>query len=143
MIVVGGGLSRIARLYDDVPRRCGARGCFPIASTTRLVPAQFGDASGVRGAAWLWDRYATLDLRECLPLSIRRVAMPDEGIETLFGSFDENLRSLESALGVTLKTSGHDVVIEGDAEDVGARRARRWRSWARCCARATGSRAAT
>ena len=28
--------------------------------------------------------------------------MPDEGIETLFGSFDENLRSLESALGVTL-----------------------------------------
>ena len=50
--------------------------------------------------------------------------MPDEGIETLFGSFDENLRSLESALGVTLKTSGHDVVIEGAADDVGARRAR-------------------
>ena len=44
--------------------------------------------------------------------------MPDEGIETLFGSFDENLRSLESALGVTVRTSGHDVVIEGDAEDV-------------------------
>ena len=44
--------------------------------------------------------------------------MPDEGIETLFGSFDENLRSLESALRVTVRTSGHDVVIEGDAEDV-------------------------
>ena len=44
--------------------------------------------------------------------------MPDEGIETLFGSFDENLRSLESALGVTVRTIGHDVVIEGDAEDV-------------------------
>ena len=44
---------------------------------------------------------------------MRRVAMPDEGIETLFGSFDENLRHLESALGVTLKTRGHDVVIEG------------------------------
>jgi phosphate starvation-inducible PhoH-like protein len=44
--------------------------------------------------------------------------MPDEGIETLFGSFDENLRSLESALSVTVRTSGHDVVIEGDAEDV-------------------------
>jgi len=44
--------------------------------------------------------------------------MPDEGIETLFGSFDENLRSLESALGVTLRTSGHDIVIEGPADDV-------------------------
>src|SRR5262245_696391 len=45
--------------------------------------------------------------------SMRRIPMPDEGIETLFGSFDENLRHLESALGVTLKTRGHDVVIEG------------------------------
>ena len=44
--------------------------------------------------------------------------MPDEGIETLFGSFDENLRSLESALGVTLRTSGHDIVIEGTPDDV-------------------------
>jgi phosphate starvation-inducible PhoH-like protein len=45
--------------------------------------------------------------------------MPDEGIETLFGSFDENLRHLETALGVTLKTSGHDLVAEGAADDVG------------------------
>ena len=45
--------------------------------------------------------------------------MPDEGIETLFGSFDENLRSLEAALGVKLKTSGHDVVVEGSADEVG------------------------
>jgi len=43
--------------------------------------------------------------------------MPDEGIETLFGSFDENLRNLEQALGVTLRTSGHDIVIEGDADE--------------------------
>ena len=41
--------------------------------------------------------------------------MPDEGIETLFGSFDENLRHLESVLGVSLRTSGHNVVIEGAA----------------------------
>jgi phosphate starvation-inducible PhoH-like protein len=54
-----------------------------------------------------------------MPASVvRRVSMPDEGIETLFGAFDENLRSLESALGVTLKTSGHDLVVEGDADDV-------------------------
>ena len=44
--------------------------------------------------------------------------MPDEGIESLFGSFDENLKHLESALAVTLKTSGHDIVIEGASEDV-------------------------
>jgi phosphate starvation-inducible PhoH-like protein len=49
----------------------------------------------------------------------RRITMPDEGIETLFGSFDENLRHLETALGVTLKTSGHDLVAEGAADDVG------------------------
>ena len=50
---------------------------------------------------------------------MRRVAMPDEGIETLFGPFDENLRTLEQALGVRLRTSGHDVVIEGAPEDLG------------------------
>jgi phosphate starvation-inducible PhoH-like protein len=44
--------------------------------------------------------------------------MPDEGIETLFGSLDENLRSLEAALNVRLKTSGHDVVVEGEQADV-------------------------
>ncbi len=45
--------------------------------------------------------------------------MPDEGIETLFGPFDENLRHLESALAVSLKTQGHDVVIEGEPDQVG------------------------
>jgi phosphate starvation-inducible PhoH-like protein len=49
---------------------------------------------------------------------MRRIAMPDEGIETLFGQLDENLRLLESTLHVTLKTSGHDVVIEGAAREV-------------------------
>ena len=54
-----------------------------------------------------------------MPASVaRRVTMPDEGIETLFGSFDENLKLLENALGVSLKTSGHDIVVEGAAEDV-------------------------
>jgi phosphate starvation-inducible PhoH-like protein len=50
--------------------------------------------------------------------SLRRVVMPDEGIETLFGPIDENLRHLESALHVTLKTIGHDVVAEGNVDDV-------------------------
>ncbi|MCC7008978.1 MAG: PhoH family protein [Acidobacteria bacterium] len=50
--------------------------------------------------------------------AVRRIAMPDEGIETLFGSFDENLRQLESALNVSLKTRGHDVVVEGTPDDL-------------------------
>src|SRR5690349_18187604 len=50
--------------------------------------------------------------------SMRRIAMPDEGIETLFGSRDENLRSLESSLGVRLKTSGHNIVVEGQPDAV-------------------------
>ena len=50
---------------------------------------------------------------------MRRIAMPDTGIETLFGQFDENLRLLENTLGVTLKTRGHDVVIEGSPEYLG------------------------
>src|SRR5690606_6832274 len=50
--------------------------------------------------------------------SMRRIAMPDEGIETLFGSLDDNLRALEAALHVQLRTSGHHVIAEGEAADV-------------------------
>jgi len=53
VIVVGGGLSNIMRLYGRVPALWG-RWVFSDSMTTRLVPAQHGDASGVRGAAWLW-----------------------------------------------------------------------------------------
>jgi fructokinase len=52
-IVLGGGISNNARLFDNVPllleRYTIAKGL-----STRLVRAQHGDASGVRGAAWLW-----------------------------------------------------------------------------------------
>ena len=52
-IVLGGGLSNVARLYETVPRRWG-RYAFSDTVVTRLVPARHGDSSGVRGAAWLW-----------------------------------------------------------------------------------------
>lgn len=52
-IVLGGGLSNIARLYENVPRLWG-RYVFSDAVVTRLAPPTFGDSSGVRGAAWLW-----------------------------------------------------------------------------------------
>lgn len=53
VIVVGGGLSRIARIYDEVPRQWG-RWVFSDRVDTPLRPATHGDASGVRGAARLW-----------------------------------------------------------------------------------------
>jgi len=54
VIVLGGGLSNVTRLYRNVPRLWGDY-VFSDRIDTRLVPAKFGDSSGVRGAAWLWD----------------------------------------------------------------------------------------
>src|SRR5699024_4341107 len=53
MIVIGGGLSRIERLYAAVPRRW-SHYAFTDHVVTPLRPAIHGDASGVRGAARLW-----------------------------------------------------------------------------------------
>ena len=52
VIVLGGGLSTIDRLYDSVPRLWTGF-VFSDRVDTRLVRARHGDASGVRGAAWL------------------------------------------------------------------------------------------
>jgi fructokinase len=52
-IVLGGGLSNVGRLYANVPRLWG-RYVFSDRVDTRLLPPVHGDASGVRGAAWLW-----------------------------------------------------------------------------------------
>jgi len=54
VIVLGGGLSNIARWYDSVPK-LWARHVFSDHIATRLVPPKYGDSSGVRGAAWLWN----------------------------------------------------------------------------------------
>jgi fructokinase len=53
MIVLGGGLSRIDRLYRNVPRLI-PDWAFGKVSATPVVPAKHGDSSGVRGAARLW-----------------------------------------------------------------------------------------
>ena len=55
VIVLGGGLSNIARLYDNVPALWGTH-IFSDRVTTRLLRNRHGDSSGVRGAAWLWER---------------------------------------------------------------------------------------
>jgi len=54
VIVLGGGMSNIDRLYANVPRHWG-RYVFSDRVDTRLVKNRHGDSSGVRGAAWLWD----------------------------------------------------------------------------------------
>jgi fructokinase len=56
-IVLGGGLSGIDALYDMVPRLWGAS-VFSDRVDTRLLRPRHGDASGVRGAAWLWPAAA-------------------------------------------------------------------------------------
>lgn len=53
VIVLGGGLSKIERLYANVPE-IWDRWVFSDRVDTKLVPAKHGDSSGVRGAAWLW-----------------------------------------------------------------------------------------
>jgi fructokinase len=55
VIVLGGGLSGMTRLYGEVPRRW-AEHVFSDHVATRLVPPMHGDSSGVRGAAWLWPK---------------------------------------------------------------------------------------
>ena len=55
IIVLGGGLSNIKRLYTNVPKYWSAF-VFSDQVLTKLVPAKFGDASGVRGAARLWPQ---------------------------------------------------------------------------------------
>lgn len=59
VIVLGGGLSSMPHLYADVPA-LWSQWVFAAGSgepvRTRLLPALHGDASGVRGAAWLWKR---------------------------------------------------------------------------------------
>lgn len=53
VIVLGGGISNIERLYRTVPAIWGDY-VFSDTVTTRLLPPVHGDSSGVRGAAWLW-----------------------------------------------------------------------------------------
>ena len=54
IIVIGGGLSNISRLYGNTTN-IWDKYIFSDCINTKLVPARHGDTSGVRGAAWLWN----------------------------------------------------------------------------------------
>ena len=58
VIVLGGGASQIPRLYNNVPGRLKEY-VFGKEADTPVLPAKHGDASGVRGAAWLWPLKAS------------------------------------------------------------------------------------
>jgi phosphate starvation-inducible PhoH-like protein len=47
-------------------------------------------------------------------VAVKRITVPEEGIGTLFGSYDENLKHLESIFNVRIRTQGHELVIDGD-----------------------------
>ncbi len=54
VIVLGGGMSNVPELYASLPDEIGRR-LFSDVCSTRIVPAKYGDSSGVRGAAMLWS----------------------------------------------------------------------------------------
>lgn len=54
VIVLGGGMGNIQRLYHNVPALWGEY-VFSDVVSTKLLPPKYGDSSGVRGAAWLWN----------------------------------------------------------------------------------------
>ncbi len=53
VIILGGGLSNMAHLYDEVPRIM-KKHAFSDFVNTPVVRNKHGDSSGVRGAAWMW-----------------------------------------------------------------------------------------
>ncbi len=46
--------------------------------------------------------------------SFAKITLPDEGIETLFGSYDEHLKTLENIFGVQIRTDGRELLVTGD-----------------------------
>jgi fructokinase len=63
VIVFGGGVSKIKEIYEELPDRL-RQYVFADAVRTRILRSEHGDASGVRGAAWLW---AEGELPQALP----------------------------------------------------------------------------
>ncbi len=50
---------------------------------------------------------------------MKRITVPEEGTQILFGSYDENLKHLESLFNVRIRTHGHELLVEGDEPNIG------------------------
>ena len=48
---------------------------------------------------------------------MRKIALPEEGLETLYGAHDANLRHIESLLSVQIRTQGSELTLQGDPDD--------------------------
>jgi phosphate starvation-inducible PhoH-like protein len=49
---------------------------------------------------------------------MRKIQIPDEGAESLFGTYDENLKQLETQFGVRIRTTGQELIVEGEPNEV-------------------------
>src|SRR5262249_20738275 len=49
---------------------------------------------------------------------MKRITVPEEGTQTLFGSYDENLKHLESLFNVRIRTQGHELLVDGESVDL-------------------------
>jgi phosphate starvation-inducible PhoH-like protein len=49
---------------------------------------------------------------------MRKIQIPAEGAESLFGTYDENLKHLEGQFGVRIRTTGSELIVEGEPADV-------------------------
>jgi phosphate starvation-inducible protein PhoH and related proteins len=45
---------------------------------------------------------------------VKKISLPQEGIETLYGAHDGNLKHIESLLGVSIRTQGDELIVEGE-----------------------------
>ena len=52
------------------------------------------------------------------PVTPRRIRVPADGMELLVGPLDENLKTIEATFSVRLRTTGNDVLVDGDPDDV-------------------------
>jgi phosphate starvation-inducible protein PhoH and related proteins len=48
---------------------------------------------------------------------MRRIALPHQGLDTLYGAHDANLKHIESLLNVAIRTHGDELIVEGDKSD--------------------------
>jgi phosphate starvation-inducible PhoH-like protein len=48
---------------------------------------------------------------------MRRMTLPSDGLETLYGAHDANLKFAEATLGVSLRTQGQELIVSGDPAD--------------------------